>query len=156
MASMTDTHTEMQILYDRTNSLWARAGLSRPITADDVSKGLPAEAIRWARDKLGGRDQDLVGPKRWEQASLGGWSEQATFSCLPHWVAGETWSRYVHSVSHYVHRLGSGDDDDHSPGHARLELELSELVVGWLADEARGIKRTFPPLVLPRPPHMKA
>jgi hypothetical protein len=37
-------------------------------------------------------------------------------------------------------------------GHARLELELSERVVGWLADEARGIERAFPPLVLSCPP----
>jgi hypothetical protein len=51
-------------------------------------------------------------------------------------------------VSHYVYPT-------HSIEHAWFELELTELVVGWLADDARGIERTFPPLVLSRPPDLR-
>ncbi len=52
-------------------------------------------------------------------------------------------------------RSGGRNYDSHSPEHARLELELTELVVGWLADERAGNKHTFPQLVLSRPPDLR-
>ena len=42
--------------------------------------------------ELGGRDEDLVGPERWDKASRDGWSERATYSCLP--SCGTTWARW--------------------------------------------------------------
>ena len=36
------------------------------------------------RHRLGGRDEDLVGPLRWAEACDNGWSgERATYSCIP-------------------------------------------------------------------------
>lgn len=156
--AMIEAHAEMHATYDRINSLWP--GISRPITDDDVSNGWLFEVLRWCRDKLGGRDQDLVGPDRWEQASREGWSARATYSCLPSWGRGWTWGRYVHEVAHFAclmlpARFGSRNYDNHSLVHAQLELELTELVASWLADEAQGIKRTFPPLALSRPPYLR-
>lgn len=154
---MTDAHTEMHAAYTRLNSLLAE--IDRPITDDDRSSGKIAEVIRWCRDKLGGRDEDLVGPERWEQASREGWSVSATYRDLPTFRPGATWARYIHEWAHYVYLMlparGGRNYDSHSPTHARLELELTELVVGWLADEMRGIKRTFPPLNLSRPPDLR-
>jgi hypothetical protein len=47
MRAMTDTHTEMQTLYDRIYSLWLR--VPAPITADHESKCRPAELVGSAR-----------------------------------------------------------------------------------------------------------
>ena len=121
MEAMTVAHCEMHDLYDRINSLWD--GVSRPITDDDQSSGWLAEVLRWCRDKLGGRDQDLVGEERWEPASREVWSKSATYSCLPGWHPAEPWWRYVHNVSHYVDKLlraqlGSCKNETHSVTHA--------------------------------------
>jgi hypothetical protein len=153
---MTDPHTEMHEIYSRINSMWS--GVSPVIT--DRTDGKIAEVIRWCRDRLGGRDQDLVGPERWENACRDGWSEQATYSCLPSPKREQTWSGYVHDIAHWLYPMLPSDDrfrryGDHDVGHARLELELTKLVLGWLIDEANGIKRSFPPLKLLRPPDLR-
>ena len=153
-----EQHDLMHGCFTRIKSLWVE--YSRPITADDLKKGWTAEVLRWARDKLGGRDEDLIGPERWGKASRDGWSVQATYSCLPR--LRPSWPDYVHEVGHYVWlmlpgRFGSWarNHDSHSLEQSQLELELTELVAGWLADEARGIERTFPELQLSRPPDLR-
>ena len=83
--------------YARINSLW--------ITPED--EGGVSEVIRWCRAKLGGRDEDLVGPERWDKASRDGWSERATYSCLP--SCGTTWARYVHEMVHWRDIRGLGN-----------------------------------------------
>lgn len=153
-----DPHKEMHEIYARINSAWRET--PRVITDDDRRAEKIAEVFRWCRDRLGGRDQDLVGPERWEKASRDGWSTQATYSCLPGWGPGETCPEYIHDVAHWLYPMLPSNDDyrrygDHDVGHARLELELTELVVGWLADEACGIKRSFQPLDLSRPPDLR-
>jgi hypothetical protein len=155
---MSDAHTEMHATYDRINAMWRE--VDRAITCHDRREGKIAEMIRWCRDRLGGRDQDLVGPERWETASREGWSERATYSCLPGWKPDSTWGHYIHDVAHWLYPMLPSDDayrryGDHDLGHARLELELTELVVGWLTDEADGVKRSFPPLKLSRPPDLR-
>ena len=112
--------------------------------------------IRWCRDKLGGRDQDLVGPERWSDACRAGWSNRVTYS--PLWPKpNASWRSYIHDKAHDVYMMlplsrgGTRNYDYHSPEHAGIELELAGLVVSWLKDEARGVKRTFEPLTLSRP-----
>ncbi|HVC57390.1 MAG TPA: hypothetical protein VND95_15650 [Stellaceae bacterium] len=156
---MSDPRTEMHETYDQINAMWAE--VDRPIADDDYRSGKVSEVIRWCRDQLGGRDQDLVPPDRWEQASREGWSERATYGPFFLPKPGQSFSRYVHDVAHDVYlmlplsRDGSRNYDRHGVEHARVELELTELVVGWLADEANGINRSFPPLKRSRPPDLR-
>ncbi len=149
----------MQEAYARVGALWGEDG--RVITEGNLRDGYIAEAIRWCRNRLGGRDEDLVGPLRWAEACDNGWSEQATYSCIPSCRPGKTWQRYTRELAQYVYlmlpaRDGSRNYDGHSAARARLELELTALVVGWFDDEARGNKRSFPPLALSRPPDLRA
>jgi hypothetical protein len=154
---MSDAHAEMHEAYGSISPLWAT--VRSTITDDDVRDCRIDEVIRWCREKLGGRDRDLVAPEKWEKAVREGWSIKATYSgglaSTP--CVGRPWSSYVHDMAHSTYLMlparfdGSRNYDNHSPGHARLELELTQLVVGWLTDESRGIKQTFPPLVLSRP-----
>ena len=152
--TMSSPHTEMHQRFDRINSMWA--GTSRVITYDDRRAGWVAEVIRWRREKLGGRDQDLCGPEQWQDACKGQWSVEATYRFLGV-KSDTTWLSYVHDTAHDVYTmlpLARGEArnyDNHSPQQAALELELAELVVGWLRDEARGVKHAFAPLSLSRP-----
>jgi hypothetical protein len=155
---MTDLHAEMHENYTRVNTEWGAH--NRVITDDDSRTGKRAEVVRWCRDRLGGRDQDLVGPERWERACREGWSKKATYGCFPSVKPGQTWSSWMHDVAHWLYPMLSSEDEhrrygDHDAGHAHLELELTELVIGWLTDDAAGIERTFPPLNLSRPPDLR-
>jgi hypothetical protein len=149
---MTDFHAEIRKIYARINTMWA--GASRPISDDDVSQGKTAEVLRWCRDRLGGHDRDLVPPGRWEKACRGGWSIQVTYACLPQPLKG--WQQYIHDAAHFIHQglnnnRGHISYENHDLEQARIELELTELVLGWFADEARGVERSFKPLKLSRP-----
>ena len=156
---MTDPHTEMHATYDQVNAMWA--DVDRVITDDDFRSGKVSEVIRWCRDRLGGRDQDLVPPDRWEQASREGWSESATYGPFFLPKPRQCFRSYIHDVAHSVYlmlplsRDGSRNYDRHGAPHARVELELSELVAGWLRDEAVGKKRCFPLLHRSRPPDLR-
>jgi hypothetical protein len=103
----------------------------------------------------------LVGPERWVEYSRTGKSATATYSCLPTIKPGQSWQSYVHEFSHYVYLLlpaaltGQRNYEVHSPIQAALELELAELVAGWLRDDAAGVKQIFSRLVLARPPDLR-
>jgi hypothetical protein len=154
-----DSHTEMHEIYARINEM---AETRRQITHDDCKDGRTAEIIRWARNRLGGRDQDLIPPDRWETACREGWSKEATYSCLPRVKSGGMWHQFIHDVAHFIYlmlplsRFGYRNYDNHSLARAHIELELTTLVVGWLTDEANGIKDSFPPLALSRPPDLRS
>lgn len=155
---MTEPQAEMHEAYARANSQWPEE--VPVITEADLRNGKIDEVIRWCRDRLGGRDEDLVGPLRWAEACNNGWSPRATYSCLPSCSPGKTWRRYVRDISYFVYSMlptsdGGRNYDSRSLLHARLELELTELVVGWFTDEAHGIRRRFPPLLLSQPPDLR-
>jgi hypothetical protein len=132
--AMTDPHTEMHDTYARANSAWPDT--SAVITEDDFRGGKIAEVIRWCRDRLGGRDRDLVPPERWEAASREGWSIRATYGPFFFPKSGQTWHGYIHDVAHTVYlmlplaRDGSRNYDGHSVQHSHIELELTQHVVG--------------------------
>jgi hypothetical protein len=146
---MSDPHSEMHSIYQQVNStpetLW-------PLTRDNSDKGWEDEVIRWIREKLGGRDLNLIPPERREAARTQNWSPRATYSCLPKLGPETTWRRFIHDCAHYTHQMLYGSEaPTHSVDHARLELELTELVIGWFKDEAKGITRSFLRLSLSRP-----
>src|SRR5258708_28499454 len=114
---MTDAHTEMHSNYDHIGSAWR--DFDRVITDPDYQDGKIAEVIRWCRDKLGGRDPDLVPPDRWETASREGWSIGATYGPFFFPKPKQAWSRYIHDVAHNVYQMlplaqdGSRNYDGH-------------------------------------------
>jgi len=149
---------EIERAYERIDAAWAR--YTRVIAEDDLTTGKIAEVIRWCRNRLGGHDQDLVGPLRWAEACNNGWSERATYACLPSCGPKKTWPRYIHEMAQYVYSMqprpdGARPFGTRSIGQTRLELELAELVIGWLADEAAGTPRAFPELILSRPTDLR-
>ena len=153
---MADPHTEMHEFYAGINAAWAMLPQPSLVLTDDDS-GKIAELFRRCRDRLGGCDQDLVGQARWELASREGWSTSTTYSCLPR--PKNTWPQFVHDVAHWCYPMLPSDDPprygDHDVGHASLELELTKIVVEWLAVEAGGVKLSFEPLNLSRPPDLR-
>jgi hypothetical protein len=151
---MNDPHSQMHEIYGRIGSMWAEN--DRTITDQDFKDGKVDEVIRRCRDKLGGRDQDLVGPEIWAEACRARWSPGVTYRSL--WPKpNASWRSYIHDKAHDVYMLlplsrgGIRNYDNHSLEQARIEFELAEIVVGWLKDEARGVGRTFEPLMLSRP-----
>ena len=70
------------------------------------------------------------------------------------------WQRYVHEMANYVYQKFPSRDGvsafaTHGIEQAQLELRLTLLVTGWLKDDAGGHKRSFPELVLSRPPDLR-
>jgi len=59
----------------------------------------------------------------------------------------------------FILKLPGGDAakpiETHSLSQARIELELTELVVGWLETEAVGVTRVFPELDLSAPTDLR-
>jgi hypothetical protein len=141
-------------IYAKINTLWSEH--DRAITDADRRSGKLDELLRICRDRLGGRDEDLIPPGHREKAQRDRWSKRAAYFYLPR--QGKTWKVYVHNVSHFLNDMlpkYSSDYRDHAAhtlAHARLELELSELVTGWFIDEEQGINHSFPSLELTWPP----
>ena len=154
---MTDAHEDIHQIYARIRTIWDKD--DRVITEDDRRNGKRAKVIRRCRDWLGGRDQDLVGPEGWEKSCREGRSVGATYSGLPRIKHKQTWAAGIHDVAHWLYPMLPSDDyrryGAHDLGHARLELELTELVAGWLRDEANRMRRSFPHLKLSRPPNLR-
>jgi hypothetical protein len=151
--NMLDQHDEMHRRYTTANAI----RLPHKITEADFTQGRVGQIINWCRDKLGGRDEDLVGAARWAEASRQGWSEQATYACLPMTAPGSSWSQYIHDASHFVIQLQYPTNQAemrHSVDHAGLELELTQLVRSWFSDSEKS-PLIFERLILSRPPDLR-
>ena|SRR6185312_5657797 len=146
---MLDDHAEMHKCYEAANII----ELPPTITDEDFAKGRVGEVINWCRNKLGGRDENLVRAEQWAKASREGWSPKVTYRCLPSTMSGKSWGSYIHDAGHFVLDLRyPNGHESHTVEHASLELELRQLVHSWFVSKT---PREFAMLTLSRPPDLR-